>query len=227
MRFTHIISLGGDCAPSWQSRKFTGNEIGHTFDWMTAYPFDWMLLPFKSLVGILRTNFSSLTDNRNFAPITAPIWDPKLRIRNSVHPLLYWHDFTYPITTQTWSTELASVIVKYQFLVRRWQRLMLDPNSRILFVRHYGHIDSTNFTDTTDITLHDIETLCLLLTKICCNPNWEIVFVNACNNIPNITRTNLHFETVSLDASNDWPDPTVRWRGPVNDWQAIFNKIAG
>ncbi len=50
MSFSHVISLGAACAPAWQIRNFTEQE--------TAFPFDWLVLPFNSLLEILRNDFA-------------------------------------------------------------------------------------------------------------------------------------------------------------------------
>ena len=210
MRFDHIVSLGGACAPAWQIRTFTGRD--------TAYPFDWLVLPFDSLVGLIERDFDGFMAPDAFSPML-----DRKAIRNTRFPCMHLHDFPNPVRDEGWRALVPGVMERYRFLIGRWRDLVAG-DARVLFVRQQGHCDPETFVFDRDLGPAEIAGLVRLIETRCPRLRFEILLVNAAGRIDPDPR--VHSASVSWDAAADWPDPAERWRGATGQWQALLAETA-
>jgi hypothetical protein len=125
--FDRIISLGCDCQPAYQIRRYTG-VVSPAF-------FDWLYSPLPGLIETLRSAFEDSLDENNLIGTTN--WMAETVV-NKVTGLDFYHflprcedrAIDHARKGITWAKEIR----KLNFLIREWKKAMQGV-SRTLFVR--------------------------------------------------------------------------------------------
>jgi hypothetical protein len=209
--YDKILSLGGTCTPTWQIRKFTGEEI--------LYPLDWITTPFESLFPLIENNFAELGDPRHFESAVGG-----KSARNRKYDTLHNHDFRKidgDLLAPDWETTLPLLQRKYEVMIDRWTDAVSQSKS-ILFVRHQGHFDVQEWRCDRDLGGNDAERLCLALERQYPRLAFDVLFVTAA--VP----TGIHPRAIGESVGwgeNDWENPDDRWRGATGEWQKLFHSV--
>ena len=110
-QYQKIVSLGSNCEITWNIRSYFGIE--------EAYPFDWWMTPYHSLLKILDNNFEGLFDEQNIRIAT-----DKLTVVDKKYNILYHHDFERDeeglIIADNLAFQLLRLKEKYQYLQQRF-----------------------------------------------------------------------------------------------------------
>lgn len=141
-----VISLGGDCSPSFHARRHGIRTA--------AYPFDWCLTPYVAVIDCINQSFAHFFQKENLIPSarsfyreelialiqaknydiyieknTTPSWilDKKLGI-------IFNHDFTNR-QPETIATEYQANYEKYQRRINRFYQA-INSEKHIYFIRH-------------------------------------------------------------------------------------------
>jgi hypothetical protein len=205
--YDQIITLGGACSPAWQVRNYTGKT--------NAMPFDWLVLPFRSLVSIIEHDFHGFTEPDAFELTPCGVINRKF-------PLLHAHDFHLDAENpEGWKIEITTVRSKFEYLINRW-RETLSGSNRILFIRHQAHFDEVEFRPAGDLKPIEADRFCASLERLYPNLDFDVLFVTCIVGQPLHHRARTGY--VGHDASIDWPDEYNQWRGPTKQWQALLEK---
>jgi hypothetical protein len=213
MHFDYIVSLGASCTAAYQIRSYFGQEI--------AFPFDWLITPWSSMIELVTNGFVGFIDEEHLAP-----YKDYFSIMNTKHPILHHHDFSREegVVTPRWKDEVANVRGKYDYLCARWERV-LDGCDSVLFVRHQGH----NHLDDeliTRISVPEANSFCSLLEDKFHNLRFSVLFASAVAYDPqHVLHSKAIVSEVRYTDFQEWPDPLDYWRGCTLDWKAVFDRI--
>ncbi len=109
--YDEVVSLGSNCEVTWNIRNYFHTSI--------AYPFDWWMTPFNSLLMLLDDRFSGLFDANN-------IWVPEDcgTVVDTYYNIMYHHDFPRTqdglVDKNKVESQLDELKQKYAFLSHRF-----------------------------------------------------------------------------------------------------------
>lgn len=132
MQVTHVVSLGRNCRPAWQARRFWKIE--------RAYPFDWWITPVPGFCRFL----CDWDVNRLYRGASELIEDGRIAsIWHEGYDIRLYHEFTRAADGSTvlpgWRAQLKAARDRTGALMRRFDAL---DGGRPLFLRE------ANATDT-------------------------------------------------------------------------------
>lgn len=122
-QYDEVISLGMNCQVAYQVR--TNGMRRH------AYPFDWVIIPFESLMTFLSEKGSEFLNQDKIALIDLPPGSHHFRALDLKYGIHLVHDFKAPV----FLSDYAEVKVKYDRRIKRFFDTLQLSNKRFLFVR--------------------------------------------------------------------------------------------
>ncbi|NLH80100.1 MAG: hypothetical protein GX458_04545 [Phyllobacteriaceae bacterium] len=211
MPFDHIISIGATCTPAWQIRSH--------FPGAKAFPFDWRITPWPTMVSLIENDFQGFAEPDQFY-----ISDDKKSVFHKKYEIDMPHDFhkSGKFIADDWEEYLDGVVQKFKYLIDRWSSVM-ESRSRILFVRHQGNVVIGDNKPTL-MPVNDAKYLCELLQNKARGSEIKILFVNA---VDGNTSINACAKTADVRYANetDWPNESDRWKGATTEWAKVFENI--
>jgi Putative papain-like cysteine peptidase (DUF1796) len=133
-RATHIVSLGGNCRVTYNLRK--------TFDFDSAYPFDWWICPLKSATAFLSDpDLDALYDPALLEPV---LQDGRVfTVVNTRYDIRLHHEFprTAAGITPEFREHTRPAKERQTYLLDKFRKLNAPANS-ILFVRNFINWDN-------------------------------------------------------------------------------------
>lgn len=209
--YEKCISLGATCTPAWQIRNYCHSA--------KAYPFDWLVTPFSSLIQIIENDFEKFIGPDDLQVI----WDGGT-VMNTRYNILHHHDFQRVSgkINSGWKASTAEVASKYEYLANRWRSLS-EYDGKVLFVRHQGHLDS-DFRYLRPLDEDDMRILQNALSHHFPGLDFDILFVTAGSSAARSPR--LHHASVRYANEADWPNPDDRWKGATSDWARLLTDLA-
>jgi hypothetical protein len=209
-----IIPLGCHCGPAWWMRNINLRVF--------AFPFDWCIVPYKSLYRVIDNNFKDYFNKENLVPSSTPYWSTYLydfyqriyhtgvdgssgAVLDKHFEILFNHDFPNH-EPETIATHYDTQYKKY---ARRIKRFFdeLKSGKHIYFLRMH------DITKDETLELHHLikskfSTTSFTLLAIGSDPqefseDW---------NIPHIK--NLY---ISRDDANEFPPSEIFWQKFLDD----------
>ncbi len=121
-QYDEAVSLGTACQSAWQLEANGMRKL--------AYPFDWLITPFDSLVSFITCRGVNFLDKDKLAVVEVLPGNPSmLHIVDLLYNIHSIHDFYGPDMSN-----YDAVKAKYDRRIKRFFNL-LDSNKKILFVR--------------------------------------------------------------------------------------------
>jgi hypothetical protein len=131
-RYDKVISIGSNCEVAWNIRNYLNVD--------QAYPFDWWMTPFNSLIELLDQRFTGLFVARN---IHVP--PDRGTVVDRHYNLMYHHDFERDadglIVLDSIDRQLVELKKKYDFLSKRFMCKL--GGKQVLFIRNRCGNDPT------------------------------------------------------------------------------------
>ena len=122
--YDYVIPLGGNCETSWNIRNY--------FGYSHAYPFDWWITPFDSLLKILQDDFQNLLN-----PANIEIIRNNETVICNYYKILHHHDFKrddQEKVIEDIEHQVLTLRQKYDYLISRFRA---DASSKkVLFIRN-------------------------------------------------------------------------------------------
>ncbi|ESZ59975.1 hypothetical protein X727_31255 [Mesorhizobium sp. L103C119B0] len=216
MQFKFAVSLGASCSVAYQIRRYFGQE--------TAFPFDWLITPFASLIQLIENDLQSFVEPAHLAP-----YQNYFSLLNTNHLVLHHHDVPRENgrIVPDWAAHVEQVRDKYEFLGQRWREMMTDPEP-VLFVRHQGRAHLTN-PGAESIPVLKANGLSNLIKEKRQGRPFQIIFASAIDpeDTRPLTSEAFRFDDVRYTDQEEWPDPSDWWRGASADWTRVFKVVAG
>jgi hypothetical protein len=134
LQATHIVSLGGNCRVTYNLRR--------TFDFGSAYPFDWWICPLNSATAFLTDpDLDALYDPALLEPVIQG--DRIFSVENSRYRIRLHHEFprTAGGIVPTFRDHIGAARARMTYLLDKFRRLNSQGN-RILFVRNFINWDA-------------------------------------------------------------------------------------
>lgn len=190
-KFDEIVSLGGRCQVSWQLEHHGLRRL--------AYPLDWLVTPFGSLIKFIEHEGQGLLDLDKIHIAGAYAGDLRsLEVIDTTYGIISYHDFY----ASPYMGNYAEIKDKYDRRVERLFKL-LKSNKKVLFIRQGSSKGEIEY-------LHSF--------IYCRYPNlkYKILAVNGTEeylenwNIPQVKNVYLN---------NDGFD----WQGDFNAWKKILS----
>ncbi|MDZ4791384.1 MAG: DUF1796 family putative cysteine peptidase [Hyphomicrobiales bacterium] len=209
--YEKCISLGATCTPAWQIRNYCHLA--------KAYPFDWLVTSFGSLIEVIESDFEKFVDCDDLQVIR-----DGGTVLNTRYNLLHHHDFQR-ISGKIdpgWKSSAVEVASKYEYLANRWRSLS-EYEDKVLFVRHQGHLDA-DFKYLSPLVEDDMHILQATLSRRFPRLDFDILFVTAGSSPTESAR--LYHATVPYANEADWPNPDDRWKGATADWDRLLTDFA-
>ncbi|KAA1053988.1 DUF1796 family putative cysteine peptidase [Azospirillum argentinense] len=203
--YDRIIGLGGNCQVTWQLRNFYGFE--------TAYPFDWWITPWGSLLRLLETDFDGLflDDGQKI-----------IRNRDTVVCLNTWilhhHDFRRDANGK----EVQGGIQEQIPGLRQKYRKIIDRfydhagNGRVLFVRN-GLNNIPEMPEGTQNISKDPKLLVDALAKKFPNTDFHVLFTN-------FPKPAISIDRATFAIPKDYHDGND-YRGSFKGWTEMFGEL--
>lgn len=167
-RYHNVVSIGSNCEVTWNIRNY--------FNVDRAYPFDWWMTPFKSMIELLDNRFSGLFKARN-------IYVPPDRktVIDKRYNLMYHHDFQRDadglVVLDSIDEQLIKLKEKYEFLSHRFINEL--DGKEILFIRNRCGNDPVYLEgDYGDIRPKQCIEICKKLTSVLPNARFDIFATN-------------------------------------------------
>lgn len=149
-----VVGLGANCESACNIRSYYRAE--------RAFPFDWWITPYNSLITLLKSHFEGLFDPQNLV-----VTEDMQSVRCNRFNILHHHDFLRDKDGKVLpgiETQIPSLREKYKFLIDRFYQEC--QTGRTLFVRNRTGYDPKLKPDSDDIFEENIVSLHDLLTRL-------------------------------------------------------------
>jgi len=167
-RYHKIVSIGSNCEVTWNIRNYFGVD--------RAYPFDWWMTPFNSMIQLLDNQFDGLFDGRN-------IYVPPDRktVVDKRYNLMYHHDFERDadglVVLDRIDRQLPNLKQKYDLLSDRFLKDL--DGKEVLFIRNRCGNDPVYLEgDYGDIQPEQCIEICKKLSALLPNTRFDLFATN-------------------------------------------------
>jgi hypothetical protein len=124
-RYDRVVSIGSNCEVTWNIRNH--------FKVDRAYPFDWWMTPFNTMIELLENRFTGLFESTN---IHVP--PDRKTVVDKRYNLMYHHDFHRDadglVILDSIDEQIIELKKKYEFLSRRFIGEL--GGKEVLFIRN-------------------------------------------------------------------------------------------
>ena len=194
MRFDKVISIGASCQIAHQVRRLWPQQ-------QEAYPFDWIVTPYKALLKTLGDNFAGFVCG-DYLELKTNSEGKITHIENTKSGVQFYHDFPCSVD---FISHLVTVKKKYDFLIGRW-REMIASGSNVLFIRQecFGDISDLEVDETLD-----------LFKQLGIAGNYYLLFLH--RNFGNFGKAEgPNHRRTTFPQPNPWT-----WEGADSDWDEL------
>lgn len=207
--YTHIVSLGGNCRPSYQIKRH--------FKFKKSYPFDGWITPLDSAALYIEKLDEDLYDPASLQELE--VNGEITTIVNAKFQIRLFHDFKRAGALERvlpdWKSGIENARSRTEHLVRNLQSLNRESNN-VLFVRLSDGVCNRPLLGTRLTQPQATERLLQALRRRFNRISFDLLCIDFKHRLPEPDPSIIHV---------DLHDSAVGWQGTDSLWSQAFNQI--